>query len=244
MTYDRYEPANGPSYAGLGSPVRYAEPVPMHIGPDTEGLRPGFHKQSNGMLMYVPDMQVIDAKPQATPGDIHQDASRPVGYYDTNFCSIPSVKFWHGAAWSNGVHERYSPGMVGDLRLDKKGMEPASVLRARPDLDALHPPLEGDPPNYDEPEGDSPEDEAPPVDLQVDATRPVGFYVVDNGGLWTKHWNGSSWSEGYEPQVCEEWAREGYMPHLLSMMKNINGVPVRKGGVLRRLPHLDAMVQK
>lgn len=251
MTYSRYEPANGPNYAGLGSPVVRAPKVKAAIGPDTEGLSPGFHKQSNGLLMYVPDMAVIDRKPKAAV-DIHCDDTRPAGFYDvTNDVGSDFIRHWHDGLWfQTGVSPTDEPNYriirsawLGELAINPE--EACTVLRPRPDLDAVYPPhqpLEGDPPPvYDEPEGDELGDDEDPIDLRIDATRPVGFYECDceHGKQWVRYWTGTMWyATGKSPRDTFDTAL---------IRETVEGFNGRAAGqddpVVRARPDLDAMVQ-
>lgn len=158
MTYDRYEPKRDMNHAGLGAAIRRAlTNEPKFIGPDTEGLAPGLHKQTDGRLLYVPDMAEIDKAPArlnpvydepegdnpedaGESEDLQCDAMRLSGFYETDF-EPESVKYWNAVkrSWSNSRKEtswNSIDEMLQACLRDTGGMIPNTVLRARPDLDA------------------------------------------------------------------------------------------------------------
>lgn len=150
--YNRFEPANEPLALG---PVVRRKPLAnefSHIGPDTEGLAPGFHKQSNGMLMYVPNMadpiyqepEGDDPEDAGEPIDLQCDVTRPVGFYDVRLGdSREYVRYWGGTTWvrTDTYSEDARPAEHWRYKLTKNetissfGM--LHVMRARPDLDAM-----------------------------------------------------------------------------------------------------------
>lgn len=257
MTYDRYEPKGGVNHAGLGAAIRAVlrPDVPV-IGPSTKGLSPGFHKQSDGKLMYVPDMAVIDKPPavkrvkrKTAIVDIHSDATRPAGFYETqqSFWAASGdtwARHWNGTAWKM---TSCAPCFVDrDMaRCAASGHHIVSseddlvVLRALPELDALLDPV------YDEPEGDNPEDAGEPEDLQRDATRPSGFYVTQKGEYATeylRYWN----------SIIQGWATTGAhgscLPERHRLMRwrdsDENTRTASDLVVLRARKDLDVMVAK
>lgn len=253
MTYNRYEPKSGMNHAGLGAAIRRAlTNEPKFIGPGTEGLAPGFHKQTDGKLMYVPDMAVIDKPPAvkrvkrytgcAPMLDIHDDATRPAGFYDiVNSDGSEFIRHWHEGTW---FMTGDNPGCQTPRGKEQglKGLDPCterdrecSVLRARPDLDD---------PVYDEPEGDEPATEDP-IDPQCDATRPSGFYEVtgDDGSVYLRHWSAAAQKWATSGVHTEDLADPYSVRKGLLMVKMRHDTPSRNT-VLRARKDLDAMVAK
>jgi hypothetical protein len=131
---------------GLGAPIPKRRPDLPVIGPDTEGLSPGFHKQSNGMLMYVPNMaDPIYDEPEedTTEVDIQCDDTRPVGFYNVLSCGTEWIRYWAGGdvAWRmTGIEvgDRFDVEELRQWMVSGERTDDGPVVRlARPDLDTM-----------------------------------------------------------------------------------------------------------